>query len=33
MAIALMRDLFGKGTGKLLTEAKVPVRCISSAGG
>ena len=33
MAIALMRDLFGLDTGKLLKEAKVPVRCINSAGG
>jgi hypothetical protein len=33
MAIALMRDLFGLDTKKLLTEAKVPVRCINSAGG
>jgi pimeloyl-ACP methyl ester carboxylesterase len=33
MAIALMRDLFGLDTRKLLTEAKVPVRCINSAGG
>jgi pimeloyl-ACP methyl ester carboxylesterase len=33
MAIALLRDLFGLDTRKLLTEAKVPVRCINSAGG
>src|SRR5260370_4153827 len=33
MAIALMRDLFGLDTRKLLKEAKVPVRCINSAGG
>jgi pimeloyl-ACP methyl ester carboxylesterase len=33
MAIALMRDLFGLDTGKLLKEGKVPVRCINSAGG
>jgi len=33
MAIALMRDLFGLDTGKLLKDAKVPVRCINSAGG
>ena len=33
MALALMRDLFGLDTRKLLTEAKVPVRCINSAGG
>ena len=33
MAIALMRDLFGLDTGKLLKEAKVPVRRINSAGG
>jgi hypothetical protein len=33
MAIALMRDLFGFDTRKLLTEARVPVRCINSAGG
>jgi pimeloyl-ACP methyl ester carboxylesterase len=32
MALALMRDLFGLDTRKLLTEAKVPVRCINSAG-
>ncbi len=33
MAIALMRDLFGLDTRKLLKETKVPVRCINSAGG
>jgi pimeloyl-ACP methyl ester carboxylesterase len=33
MAIALMRDLFGLDTRKLLTEAKVPARCINFAGG
>ena len=33
MAIALMHDLFGLDTRKLLKEAKVPVRCINSAGG
>jgi pimeloyl-ACP methyl ester carboxylesterase/nicotinamidase-related amidase len=33
MALALTRDLFGLDTGKLLKEAKVPVRCINSAGG
>ena len=33
MAIALMRDLFGLDKRKLLKEAKVPVRCIISAGG
>jgi pimeloyl-ACP methyl ester carboxylesterase len=33
MALALMRDLFGLDTGKLLKEAKVPVRCVNSAGG
>ena len=33
MAIALMRDLFGLDTRKLLKEAKVPVRCLNSAGG
>jgi hypothetical protein len=33
MALALMRDLFGLDTSKLLKEAKVPVRCINSAGG
>ena len=33
MALALMRDLCGLDTRKLLTEAKVPVRCINSAGG
>src|ERR1700746_3536621 len=30
MALALMRDLFGLDTRKLLKEAKVPVRCINS---
>jgi hypothetical protein len=33
LALALMPDLFGLDTRKLLTEAKVPVRCINSAGG
>ena len=33
MALALMRDLFGLDTRKLLKEAKVPVRCINSVGG
>ena len=33
MALALMRDLFDFDTGKLLKDAKVPVRCINSAGG
>ena len=33
MALALMRDLFDLDTGNLLNEAKVPVRCINSAGG
>jgi pimeloyl-ACP methyl ester carboxylesterase len=33
MALALMRDLFGLDTRKLFKEAKVPVRCINSAGG
>jgi pimeloyl-ACP methyl ester carboxylesterase len=33
MALALMRDLFGLDTSKLLKEAKVQVRCINSAGG
>lgn len=33
MAVALMRDLFAVDTKKLLTEAKVPVRCINSGGG
>ena len=33
MALALMRDVFGLDTSKLLKEAKVPVRCINSAGG
>jgi sigma-B regulation protein RsbQ len=33
MALALMCDLFGLDTRKLLKEAKVPVRCINSAGG
>ena len=33
MALALMRDLFGLDTRKLLKDAKVPVRCINSAGG
>jgi pimeloyl-ACP methyl ester carboxylesterase len=33
MAISLMRDHFGLDTRKPLKEAKVPVRCINSAGG
>ncbi len=33
MAVALMRDIFGLDTAKLLREAKVPVRCINSGGG
>jgi pimeloyl-ACP methyl ester carboxylesterase len=33
MAVALMRDLSGLDTKVLLKEAKVPVRCINSAGG
>ena len=33
MAIGLMRDLTGLDQKKLLKEAKVPVRCINSAGG
>ena len=33
MALALMRDLFGLDTVTALKEAKVPVRCINSAGG
>jgi pimeloyl-ACP methyl ester carboxylesterase len=33
MALGLMRDLSGLDTKKLLKEAKVPVRCINSAGG
>ena len=33
VALALSRDLFGLDAGKLLKEAKVPVRCINSAGG
>src|SRR5216683_1661132 len=33
MALALMRDLLALDTRKLLKEAKVPVRCINSAGG
>jgi pimeloyl-ACP methyl ester carboxylesterase len=32
-ALALTRDLFGLDTRKLLKEAKVPVRCVNSAGG
>src|SRR5262249_40441675 len=32
-ALALTRDLFGLDTRKLLQEAKVPVRCVNSAGG
>jgi pimeloyl-ACP methyl ester carboxylesterase len=31
--LALTRDLFGLDTGTLLKEAKVPVRCVNSAGG
>jgi pimeloyl-ACP methyl ester carboxylesterase len=31
--VALLRDLFNLDTRKLLKEAKVPVRCINSAGG
>jgi pimeloyl-ACP methyl ester carboxylesterase/nicotinamidase-related amidase len=33
MALALMRDLFGLDTVTAFKEAKVPVRCINSAGG
>jgi hypothetical protein len=33
MAVALMRDIFGLDTAKLLWEAKVPGRCINSGGG
>jgi pimeloyl-ACP methyl ester carboxylesterase len=33
MALGLMRDLSGLDTKKLLREARVPVRCINSAGG
>jgi pimeloyl-ACP methyl ester carboxylesterase len=33
MAVALMRDLSSLDTKTLLKEAKVPVRCINSAGG
>jgi pimeloyl-ACP methyl ester carboxylesterase len=33
MAVPLMRDLFGLDQKKLLREARVPVRCINSAGG
>jgi pimeloyl-ACP methyl ester carboxylesterase len=33
MALSLMRNLSGLDQKKLLTEAKVPVRCINSAGG
>jgi pimeloyl-ACP methyl ester carboxylesterase len=33
MALALMRDLMGLDTRKLLREARTPVRCINSAGG
>jgi pimeloyl-ACP methyl ester carboxylesterase len=29
----LMRDLFALDAGKLLKEAKVPVRCVNSTGG
>jgi pimeloyl-ACP methyl ester carboxylesterase len=32
-AVALMRDIFGLDTAKLLREAKAPVRCINSGGG
>jgi pimeloyl-ACP methyl ester carboxylesterase len=31
--LSLLSDLFSLDTGKLLKEAKVPVRCINSAGG
>jgi pimeloyl-ACP methyl ester carboxylesterase len=31
--LGFMRDLFALDTGKLLKEARVPVRCINSAGG
>ncbi len=33
MALGLMRDFVGLDTKKLLKEARVPVRCINSAGG
>jgi hypothetical protein len=33
MALALMRDLFGLDTVTAFKQAKVPVRCINSAGG
>jgi len=33
MAVGLMRDMIGLDQKKLLTEARVPVRCINSAGG
>jgi pimeloyl-ACP methyl ester carboxylesterase len=33
VALALTRDLFGLDPRKLLTEARVPVRCVNSAGG
>jgi pimeloyl-ACP methyl ester carboxylesterase len=33
MALALMRDLFGLDTVTAFKEAKVPMRCINSAGG
>jgi hypothetical protein len=33
MALALMRDLFGLDTVTAFKEARVPVRCINSAGG
>jgi pimeloyl-ACP methyl ester carboxylesterase len=33
MAVPLMRDVFGLDLKALLKEAKVPVRCINSAGG
>ena len=33
MALGLMRDLSGQDLKTLLQDAKVPVRCINSAGG
>jgi len=33
IGLAIIRDIFGLDTKKLLKEAKVPVRCINSAGG
>jgi pimeloyl-ACP methyl ester carboxylesterase len=33
MAVAIMREIFSHDAAKLLREAKVPVRCINSAGG